>query len=133
MKPRQKPLVRHSGIKRGTSRLARSAIKRKPRPASETLRIYGPPERRAWVKSLPCLVCGATPSENAHVENDGLSRKGDADKIVPLCHQHHIGSLHRIGPEPFERLYARELLGRSLKQWAETIEHAWQIRHGAAA
>ncbi len=63
----------------------RKPIKRKPRPASETLRIYGPPARRVWVKNHPCCVCGDGPCVNAHIKVDGLGKKSHYTNIVPLC------------------------------------------------
>ena len=68
------------------SRLARGGpIKAKPRPKADTLRIYGPEAKRAWMKAQPCLICGRTPSDAAHLKNGGLSRKGDTEETVPLC------------------------------------------------
>lgn len=68
--------------------LKRSAIRKKPRKPGETLRIYGPPARRKWMKTLPCSACGVVGySEGAHVlGNGGMSRKADADTQAPLCH-----------------------------------------------
>lgn len=69
--------------------IKRSAIKRKPRKPSEYARIYGSRERVAWIKSLPCMECGGTPCENAHITTGGMGRKAGADTIVPLCPKHH--------------------------------------------
>lgn len=72
--------------------MRRTAIKRKSRPKAGTSRIYGPPERIALVKSLPCAACGIVGySENAHVlGNGGMGRKSDYQTVAPLC-----------GPHPF--------------------------------
>ena len=61
------------------------------RRAREFARSYGSSDRVEFVKALPCSVlgCGIRPSENAHLTNDGLGRKADADQIFPLCRQHH--------------------------------------------
>ncbi len=98
--------------------------KRKQRTASEFARIYGSRARVAWVKSLPCLVCAGTPSENAHTANGGLSRKADADTIVPLCSTHHR-RLHSDGVRTFERVY-----GLDLAEEAVAVEAAW-VKRGA--
>ena len=42
--------------------------------AKNWARAYHSLERCAFVKSLPCLACGAKPSENAHIANDGKGR-----------------------------------------------------------
>lgn len=79
MSPRRVPLSAGSGG------LARSPMKKKPRPAKTTLRIYGTPEHREWMKEQPCLICGRTPSDSAHLKNGGTGRKADAALCVPLC------------------------------------------------
>jgi hypothetical protein len=63
-------------------------IKPKKRKPSEAVRIYGPPGRREFVASQPCLLCGWHASQNAHTENGGKSRKGDATTILNLCGPH---------------------------------------------
>jgi len=67
----------------------RSAIKRKSRKASKTLRIYGGKKRIEFVKSLPCAACGVVGfSENAHVapsSEKGTGYKAGFEWIVPLC------------------------------------------------
>lgn len=76
------------------------------RKAANFQRAYGGGERAEWVKRQPCLICGHTPSENAHVPSrSGMSRKGDAEHVVPLCTWHHTGSffasLHALGKSGF--------------------------------
>lgn len=74
------------------------------------LRAYGSEKRVRFVKSLPCLVNNAEcsgPIENAHIENGGMGRKADADKIVPLC-QHHHREQH-AGPVTFVQKYTLDL------------------------
>lgn len=65
----------------------RKPIRKKPRKPSETLRIYGPPARRAWMRTLPCSACGVVGySEGAHVlGNGGTGRKADYQTQAPLC------------------------------------------------
>lgn len=66
--------------------MARTRMKKHARPKSETLRIYGPEERRAFVNSLPCCWCGKEgETENAHVVTGGTGRKSDYTNIAPLC------------------------------------------------
>lgn len=98
--------------------IPRSPVKRKPRPAAETLRIYGPPARRAWVKSLGCLVCGG-PAVSAHTPSrSGMGRKGDYTTIVPLCHAHH--EEQGADSKAFELAY-----GVDLAAVAVNIQAAW--------
>lgn len=109
MKPRHSPL-RSSG-KPG----------RKPRKASETVRIYGPPERREWFRTLPSVASGDGPCEMAHVRNGGIARKADARWTVPLTRHEHRVELHQWGPQTFEAHY-----GIDLDAEAEKTEAAWQ-------
>jgi hypothetical protein len=67
----------------------RSGIRRRRRPEEETERIYGPPERRAWMTRQSCVICGARPSVNAHVRTGGTGQKAPYTEIVPMCVQHH--------------------------------------------
>lgn len=83
-------------------------------------RAYGSEARVAWVKNLPCLVCAATPSQNAHVRSGGTGRKADARWIVPLCDTHHH-ELHTKGINTFEVKYLLDL-----DIWAMLIDIQWQ-------
>lgn len=112
-------------MKRRTAPMTRG---RKP---SETLRVYGPVERRRWVKSLPCIYCvrlsaifalTGGESHQAHVETGGMGRKADYDRIVPLCASHHRRyDEHQF---PFDNDETREWV----KAHAPVIEAAWQAR-----
>lgn len=83
-------------------------------------RAYGSPQRVAWVKGHPCIVCGAIPSENAHTRTGGASRKADACWIVPLCKKHHA-ELHRHGINTFEITH-----GFALDVYAQIVDAQWQ-------
>lgn len=66
-------------------------IKPKKRTPAEKDRIYGSPERIAFLQSLRCACgCGVTPCEVAHVVNGGMGRKADAAgftiPLSPKCH-----------------------------------------------
>lgn len=72
-------------------------------PPSRPLEQRSPRSRNArhlaWIRRLPCLVCGATHStEAAHVRyadaswnkrSSGISEKPDDRWTVPLCTDHH--------------------------------------------
>jgi hypothetical protein len=83
------------------------------RRQKERDRAYGPPERRAWVRSLPCCIKDCpNPSANVHVspenEPSGMGRKGDYCYIVPMCNFHHI-QLHTLGQRSFNDLHRTDV------------------------
>lgn len=55
------------------------------RKAANLERAHGSPEFRVWMKTQPCVVCGRTPSDAAHLTNGGKGRKDDVARTVPLC------------------------------------------------
>jgi hypothetical protein len=124
--------MKHSPLKRRSPLSPRTSGDRKPlkrvnrkRRASEFARCYGSKERVEWVKRQPCIDCGATPSDNAHVEGEGVGRKAHHTRIVPLCRTHHRAyDEHR---EPFDRPEMREEVG-DLAAW---VESRWQHHQSA--
>ena len=62
----------------------------------------------AWVRTLPCLLCGAH-AEAAHTGHDGgMALKASDRSCVPLCHRcHRTGarSYHAIGRRAFAALW----------------------------
>lgn len=88
-KRKPKPLQRPGSLSsRGSTKQGkpRKAIKAKPRPKDETLRTFGTPEHRAWMKQQPCAFCGIVGySDAAHVRNGGMSRRADWEFTVPAC------------------------------------------------
>jgi hypothetical protein len=62
---------------------------------------------RAWIRSLPCAVCGLEPAgEAAHTGSDGgMSQKASDYSCVPLCsdcHTQSANAYHRVGKAAFE-------------------------------
>ncbi len=59
----------------------------------------------AWIRTLPCLVCGTRRAvEAAHTGPHGLGQKSPDWSVIPLCSQHHrtgSDSYHRLGPRRF--------------------------------
>lgn len=108
---------------------SRTPLRSKPRPESETLRIYGPPERRRWIRQQPSVVSGQTPCVNAHVPPDGdlsgMGRKADYIWIVPMTYEEHE-ELHRVGIETFERVHDIDL-----RLAAAAIEERWETMQRA--
>jgi hypothetical protein len=105
------------------SRRSRRMKTTKPkRRAAERERSYGPPERRAWVKSLACAVSGRYGDiEQAHAKGGGAGRKADAEFILPLRRELHR-ELHRIGVRSFEAAYCVDLLSLAAR-----TERLWQL------
>ena len=73
----------------------------KPKRKVKTREGSDPVYLRA-VTQLPCVVCLSQGHTEPHhlklgVEERGMSRRADDDKILPLCDQH-----HRLGPEAVE-------------------------------
>ncbi len=129
MKKAPKPIPRSGPPKK------RNAQRKK----RESVRAYGPKERREFVLSLPCVMRNArrlivwhlcTHIEQAHVESGGTGRKADAAAVVPMCNKHHY-ELHRAGIKTFE-----EFFGIDLKHEATLTEERWashkQEERGAA-
>jgi hypothetical protein len=64
---------------------------------------------RAWVRSLPCAVCGLEPcGEAAHTGHDGgLSTKASDYSCIPLC-----PDCHRFGPHAYHVVGRQAFVGR---------------------
>ena len=90
------------------------------RRKKEWERAYGSYERVWWFRQCNCLVCGRLPSQNAHTKNGGMSMKGPASSIVPLCSRHHR-ELHDTGRRTFEAKYKVDLASA-----AEKWDARWQ-------
>lgn len=125
-KPAKAPKRPRKALKLSTKRIPRSArpkARNAKRKASEWTRAYGSQARVAFVKELWCIVGLSTcrgACHNAHIEGDGMGRKANADKVVPLCPTHHA-ELHRMGCTEFE-----EHFGVNLAQAAAETEIFWQ-------
>lgn len=67
----------------------------------------------AWIRTLPCAVCGAQPSEAAHTGSDGgISMKASDYSAIPLCsHCHRMSSdsYHALGRDEFEERHGLDL------------------------
>ena len=71
----------------------KSATKREKRMVDE--------DHLAFVRTLPCLVCGIISGEAHHLlsaPERGMSRRSDDNHTLPLCHRHHM-ALHHTGNE----------------------------------
>jgi hypothetical protein len=63
----------------------------------------------AWIRALPCAVCGATCGiEASHTGPHGLGQKAPDSSAIPLCYRHHRtgnDSYHRLGPQKFSKVH----------------------------
>jgi hypothetical protein len=67
-----------------------------------------PPRNReylAWIRTLPCIICGAIRGiEASHTGPHGLGQKSSDYSAIPLCVRHHRtgnDSYHKLGPRRF--------------------------------
>jgi hypothetical protein len=69
----------------------------------------------AWIRTLPCIVCGRTAGiEAAHTGPHGMAQKSADSSAVPLCVGHHRtgrDSYHKLGSRGFERHHHLDLHG----------------------
>ena len=69
----------------------------------------------AWIRSLPCVVCGITRGiEAAHTGPHGLGQKSPDTSAIPLCVKHHRtgkDSYHRLGPRTFSDVHNLDIAG----------------------
>jgi hypothetical protein len=63
----------------------------------------------AWIRTQPCVVCGAQRGiEAAHTGPHGLGQKSPDSSAVPLCVRHHRtgkDSYHQLGPRRFAQVH----------------------------
>ena len=81
----------------------------------------------AWIRSLPCLICGSRPAEAAHVGTRAFGQKCSDRETFPLCAwDHRVGphSHHALGRQfwPHYRL-DRAALIRGLNERYATISN----------
>ena len=115
---RKTPLKRRTGLTSRKKLNRKKAVKRKNarRSAKEFRRAYGSRERVHAIQAMPCVVCGALPSQNAHVRSRGAG--GGAADIVPMCMAHHREQ-HDAGIETFEARYSINLAAEAARVAAE--------------
>jgi hypothetical protein len=67
----------------------------------------------AWIRTLPCLVCGRTAGvKAAHTGPHGIAQKSADNSAVPLCARHHRtgrDSYHKLGARGFEQHHGLDL------------------------
>ena len=93
--------------------------------AEKRARDFG--EKADWVRTLPCLCCGYTPSDPHHEPPRSLG--GTSKDLVPLCRFHHQGR-HDLGLVTFSKMYGCVSVDRLLDE-ARWIEREWQSMEAA--
>jgi len=67
------------------------------------------PRYLAWIRTLPCAVCGASRGiEASHTGHHGLGQKSPDTSAIPLCARHHRtgkDSYHKLGPRNFAHFH----------------------------
>jgi hypothetical protein len=114
---RRTPLARKSELKRGT----RIAPVNRKRKRERYERDFG--DKARWISTLPCLVCGKSPSDPHHWPS--RSRGGTSKDLTPLCRAHH-DDFH-AGPATFMAFYRVNLIDE-----ADRYHAAWLKRGDAA-
>lgn len=90
------PLNRRTPLKKANRKRQRARFER----------AYGSPANVERIRNTPCVICGRTPSEAAHVRSRGAG--GTWRDIVPLCSEHHREQ-HQVGIATFERRHKIDL------------------------
>lgn len=115
---RSTPLSRTSGLERSKPV---AKVNRKRR-SKQWVRAFGSADRVEWTQAQPCVICGATPCEVAHIKSRGAG--GSADDTIPLCTRHHREQ-HDAGIETFASRY-----GCNLEAWAARVARQWRALNG---
>ncbi len=98
----------------------------------------------AFIRQLPCVICGKVPSQAAHVrfadarygKQVGMQEKPDDKFTTPLCDVHHrsqhsireIGFWEDIGIDPHALALALHSVSGDLERGRKIIE-AWREWH----
>lgn len=115
----RKPIARHVRVRR-----------RNPsRTAREFARCYHSEERKSFVRWMPCIGCGKSPCDNAHIKGGGGSRKADYTDIVPACRSCHNTSHGKQGWSAVLGVTPASVPMVLAMHAAET-EAQWQAHHG---
>jgi hypothetical protein len=93
----------------------------------------------AWIRTLPCLVCGSTKGiEASHTCPRGLGQKSSDTSTIPLCYQHHgtgTDSYHKLGARRFALVHNLDVpvivrrlnLKPVIRIESDTLSATWKI------
>lgn len=64
---------------------------------------------KALLAEMPCAVCGGFGVQLHHIRTGGWG-KGDYKTLIPLCYDHHLGSLgiHTMGTKAWSRAFGNQ-------------------------
>ena len=85
------------------------------------------PKYLAWVRTLPCSICGRWPVESAHMGAHGIGQKSSDFSCIPLCPDHHRtaqDAAHQLG-----RRFAQHH-SLDLPALTERLNKAWLLVSG---
>jgi hypothetical protein len=104
----------------------------RPKPMARAEAPTDDPRYRAWIRTFPCVACGAYRKiEASHTGPHGLSQKSDSRTCLPLCEAcHRTGnkSLHALGPVRFEEVHVL-----SIAAWVAYFNRLWDARNARRA
>ena len=86
-------------------------------------KIYRSEEYKAYIRTLPCVVCGA--NSECHHEVGGKP-KGPDLFCLPLCKDHHVPDYHSVGVDTFWKKHNMErwrIVAETLAGYVERIEN----------
>ena len=71
------------------------------------------PKYLAWIRTHPCVVCGASRGiEASHKGPHGLGQKSPDSSAIPLCAKHHRtgnNRYHKLGPREFSQVHGLDI------------------------
>jgi hypothetical protein len=92
------------------------------------------PKYLAWIRTHPCVVCGASRGiEASHTGPHGLGQKSPDSSAIPLCAKHHRtgnDSYHKLGPRKFSqvhRLDIPEIVRKLNRKPVIRVEAGWFV------
>jgi len=91
-------------------------------------KIFHDEDYLKWIRTLPCLVCGASPSEAHHDYHAGGKKLRNDYLGLPLCAVHHTyggDSYHRLGRTSFEGRHSLDLNWEVINLLSQYINNEW--------
>lgn len=133
-------LARSAKVGTGLRRTKLNPINRE-RKARLVLQQFGPPERRAWIASLPCITCGRrpipeAPNHNSHIKRTRAAGGGPEDIGSQCWECHH--ELEQVGRAAFCARRNRTVEDLDLavdliaEQWWEKVSRGTSTEGGTA-
>ena len=78
------------------------------------------PKYLAWVRTLPCCICGRPAGEAHHIKGighmSGIGIKASDAMTMPLCREHHSEMHQDMNMQPDQFEYICRTLGRAIDE-----------------